>query len=109
MANEPEEVTLSETDLSTFADKLDSWAERLPTQERGLLQYLLARAEASGAEGLVTTHWDELTTDASPGELASAVLRPVLEQGLSTRLDTGADRLAAARCNWSTWSRGVPP
>lgn len=113
MAGEGNEVSLSEADLTAFAGKLDDWAERLPPDEKGLIQYLLARAEASSGsagEKLATSQGDELTTSASPGELATAVLKPLLAAGLTSRTEPHRPgMMPAARCTWSTWSRGVPP
>jgi hypothetical protein len=111
MAQEGNEVSLSEADLTAFAGKLDDWAERLPPDEKGLIQYLLARAEASSGSGgqLVTSQGGELTTSASPGELASAVLKPLLEQGLTARTEPHRPGMMARECTWSTWSRGTPP
>ncbi len=101
MAQEPNETRLSEADLDAFASKLDQWADSLPLEEQGLLQFLLARAEAGRGRGPGSAD-DDVTTDSSPGELAASMLRPVV--------DRGSIKLGAARqCNWSTWSRGVPP
>lgn len=102
MAEEPQEVRLSETDVAAFADKLDRWAESLPLEERGLLQLLLARAEATGGTDVGLA--GELTIGTSPGQAASTMLGRIL-QGEVTALLLQPEQ----RCRWSTWSRGIPP
>ena len=102
MPENREETTVNERNLSDFADKLDGWAESLPEEERGLLTFLLARAEASNVSGNVG-----FTTELSPGRLASAILRPLVEQGVVTKTEQGGPQ--GIRCNWSTWTRGVEP
>lgn len=101
MTEQPHEVRPSEADVATFADKLDRWAETLPLEERGLLQLLLARAEAVG--GTEVGLQGDVTIGTSPGEAASAMLSRILQGGVTALIDP------EQRCRWSVWGSGNPP
>jgi hypothetical protein len=58
-----------------------------------------------------------MTTGALPGQLASAMLQPLLERGVAVSTGPGGGdessgvhgMMPMRPCNWSTWSRGVSP
>lgn len=101
MTEQPQEIRPSEADVTAFADKLDKWAETLPLEERGLLQLLLARAEAVG--GTEIGLQGEVTIGTSPGEAASAMLGRILQGNVTALMQP------EQRCKWSIWGSGNPP
>ena len=102
--DEAQEYSISNEDVGAFATKLEEWGNGLPPEEQGMLQLLLGRAEAGGADsrrGL----GKEFTLGSAPSETVTQVLRPLLERGATTKLGMMANR----KCTWSTWSRGTRP
>lgn len=48
MSSEPEQTTIRWQDVEAVADKLESFKRTLPDQEKEVLGWLLARAQAAG-------------------------------------------------------------
>lgn len=105
MADETEGTQLTEGDVESFVQKLETWGESLSAAERGMLHLLLARAEAgaeaSEVEGFGLTAFTGATgvPTLSPGIRVNDLLRPIV---------VGAPVFfnSPVAGTWSSWGRG---
>lgn len=95
-------VELSEQDVDGFVQRLESWSEQLPPAEQGLLQLLVARAEAGAGSPGAAEPSAEGRTLGSVGTRAANVLRPMVQD--STRMF--GMRSAGGGGGYSSWGRG---
>jgi hypothetical protein len=94
-------VELSEQDVDGFVQRLESWSEQLSPAEQGLLQLLVARAEAGAGSPEAAEPAAEGRSLGSVGTRAANLLRPMVQD--STRM-FGMMRSGGA--GYSSWGRG---
>ena len=101
MADEPAGTELTEAEVESFVKKLEKWGESLSVGEKGMLNLLLARAEA-GAEADDVGGFAFLTVEQPrplPSVRANDLLQPLIRPG-------GLFFDVAAGGTYSSWGRG---
>jgi len=104
-------VELTEGDLDALVTKLDAWAETLAPAERGLLQLLVARAEAGAAEGDVSGFGfsiapiSGISGVSAPGVAALPSFGGLVSNMLRPTLGSGSIFMGSNAGTWSSWGR----